>query len=60
MYNIVIEVRDTRGVVSKQRETQEWPVDQDDLDRLEGEYTDNYSYPNNISAVVVNVFRVED
>lgn len=58
MYNIILEVTHSNGIKSKVRVEQEEEVTQEDMDYQEQYYTDRYTYPDNVSAVVVNVFKL--
>jgi hypothetical protein len=56
MYHIILEITAKNGLKSKVRVTQEEVVTTDDIAYQEKMYLDNWSYPDNVDAVVVNVF----
>lgn len=60
MYHIVIETTDKHGNKKKIREEQETKPSLACIEGWEDKYLDTWTYPGNISAVVINVFHTDD
>lgn len=60
MYHIVLEITASNGIKSKVRVEQEETVTPDDIETLEERYTDRYCFPENMDAVVINVFHTPE
>ena len=59
-YHVILSIVNEDGVTKvKRQDTESHNLpDEQGLVYWEDYYTDNYTYPNNVSAVVVNVFKV--
>lgn len=56
MYHMIIEVTDNRGCTTKHRKEYDYQPTVEDIEYEERYYIDRWSYPDNLNALVTNIY----